>query len=44
MSRCVRVWGMGWRVYPLKPFETSVAAFVCDVGKDPVNTAPAMEN
>ena len=31
-------------VYPPQSLETNVAAFVCDVGKDPVNTAPAMEN
>ena len=31
VSRCVRVWGLGWRVYPPKPFQTSVAAFVGDV-------------
>ena len=31
VSRCVRGYGMGWRVYPPKPFQTSVAAFVGDV-------------
>ena len=44
VSRCVRGSGLGWRVYPPQSLETNVAAFVCDVGKDPVNTAPAMEN
>ena len=28
VSRCVRSSGLGWRVYPPSPFETSVAAFV----------------
>lgn len=31
-------------VYPPQPLETSVAAFVGDVRKGPVNPAPAMEN
>ena len=33
VSRCVRGWGDGWRVYPPQPFETSVAAFVPEVLK-----------
>ena len=33
VSRCVRGSGLGWRVYPPSPFETSVAAFVPEVLK-----------
>ena len=44
VSRCVRGRGMGWRVYPPKPFQVGVAAFVGDVWKGPVNPAPAVGN
>ena len=44
VSRCVRGWGDGWRVYPPQPFETNVAAFVGDVRKAQVNPAPAKGN
>ena len=33
VSRCVRDWGDGWRVYPPQPIETNVAAFVPEVLK-----------
>ena len=31
VCRCVRGYGLGWRVYPPQPLETNVAAFVGDV-------------
>ena len=33
VSRCVRGSGLGWRVYPPQPIETSVAAFAPEVLK-----------